>query len=235
MPQEHMLDASTATQMFDRATSVWHEGQSAALPASPAAGQLVSGQPASPASGQNNALSSQNEALFGQRDALQRAILNLHRANFDLWHEEDKARDPAATDARIATVKRAIDHLNQQRNDLVEVCDRLLLASLPSGPAPDAPLHSETPGMMLDRLSILTLKIYHTAEEVERANAPPGHAERNRERLAVLQSQREDLAACLDRLWDDVLHGRRRFKLYQQMKMYNDPSLNPAVYAAQKK
>ncbi len=207
-----MLDASTATQMFDRATSDWHEGQSAALPASTA---------------------------FGQRDALQRAILNLHRANFDLWHEEDKARDPAATDAQIAAVKRAIDRLNQQRNDLVELCDKLLLASLPSvsamtGSAPAAPLHSETPGMMLDRLSILTLKIYHTAEEVERANAPPGHAERNRDRLAVLQSQREDLAACLDRLWDDVLHGRRRFKLYQQMKMYNDPSLNPAVYAARK-
>ncbi len=206
-----MLDASTTIQMFDRATSAWHAD----------AGSDVSSPPASSAAGRTDA-------------DLQQEILNLHRANFDLWHQEDKARDPAATDAQIATVKRAIDRLNQQRNDLVEVCDRLLLAALPTGSPAPAPLHSETPGMMLDRLSILSLKTYHTAEEVTRADAPAGHAERNCERLAVLQAQRNDLSMCLDQLWDDALHGRRRFKLYQQLKMYNDPSLNPAMYTAPK-
>jgi len=74
------------------------------------------------------------------------------------------------------------------------------------------------------------LKIYHTREEAERPDAPAGHAERNRERLAILEDQRADLAGCLDALWRETLAGTRRFKLYRQLKMYNDPTLNPAVY-----
>lgn len=97
-------------------------------------------------------------------------------------------------------------------------------------PNPQAPLHSESPGLMIDRLSILALKIYHTREEAERADAPAGHAARNRERLAILEEQRNDLAGCLDALWRETLAGTRRFKLYRQLKMYNDPSLNPAIY-----
>jgi hypothetical protein len=125
-----------------------------------------------------------------------------------------------------------VDSTNQRRNDLAEGLDRTLLAWLePQGlPSAAAALHSETPGLMIDRLSILALKIYHTREEAERADAPAGHAERNRARLAILLEQRADLAACLDALWSEVLAGRRRFKLYRQLKMYNDPSLNPAVY-----
>ena len=84
--------------------------------------------------------------------------------------------------------------------------------------------------MIIDRLSILSLKIYHTREETERAGAPPGHAERNLDRLAILELQRADLANCLDQLWRETLHGDRRFKIYRQLKMYNDPSLNPAIY-----
>jgi hypothetical protein len=91
-------------------------------------------------------------------------------------------------------------------------------------------LHSETPGLMIDRLSILSLKIYHTREEAERSDAPAGHVQRNLERLAILEEQRSDLAACLDALWRETLAGTRRFKLYRQLKMYNDPSLNPAIY-----
>ncbi len=83
---------------------------------------------------------------------------------------------------------------------------------------------------MIDRLSILSLKIYHTREESCREDAPAGHAERNCERLVILEEQRADLAHCLDTLWSDILAGKRRFKLYRQMKMYNDPSLNPAIY-----
>jgi len=84
--------------------------------------------------------------------------------------------------------------------------------------------------MMIDRLSILTLKIYHTREEAERKDAPTGHSELNSSRLAILEEQRGDLAGCLDALWQETLGGKRRFKLYRQLKMYNDPTLNPAIY-----
>ena len=155
-----------------------------------------------------------------------------HRANFDLWHTEDEARRPGATDAEITDVKRRIDTTNQRRNDLVEQIDNFLLHELSRHklPTPNTPLNSETPGLMIDRLSILSLKIFHTREESERKDAPPGHAERNVARLVVLREQRSDLADCLDALWRETLAGTRRFKLYRQMKMYNDPDLNPAIY-----
>jgi len=159
-------------------------------------------------------------------------VTRQHRANFDLWHIEDEARMPGLTDAELARVKRQIDATNQQRNDLSEELDRALLDWLgPRGlPHPEAPLHSESPGLIIDRLSILSLKIYHTGEETERPDAPAGHAERNRNRLAVLVEQRSDLAGCLDALWSETLAHKRRFKLYRQLKMYNDPTLNPAIY-----
>jgi hypothetical protein len=159
-------------------------------------------------------------------------VARQHRANYDLWHIEDEARTPGATDADLANVKRRIDTTNQLRNDLAEQLDCTLLDWLASRglPTPDAPLHSESPGLMIDRLSILALKIYHTREEAERPIAPEGHGDRNRSRLAVLEEQRADLARCLDALWRDTLAGKRRFKLYRQMKMYNDPTLNPAIY-----
>ena len=159
-------------------------------------------------------------------------VARQHRANFDLWHIEDEARTPGATDADLANVKRRIDTTNQLRNDLVEDLDRALLEWLAARRLPnaDALLNSESPGLVIDRLSILALKIYHTREEAERHDAPPGHADRNRSRLAILEEQRADLAHCLDALWRDTLAGTRRFKLYRQLKMYNDPTLNPAIY-----
>jgi hypothetical protein len=162
------------------------------------------------------------------------AVGRQHRSNFELWHVEDEARSPGASEADLAGVKRRVDVINQLRNDLAEQLDRLLLGWLePKGlPNPAAELNSESPGLMIDRLSILALKIYHTREEAERAGAPEGHAERNLERLAVLEEQRQDLAACLDALWRETLKGTRRFKLYRQLKMYNDPALNPAIYRA---
>ncbi len=156
-----------------------------------------------------------------------------HRANFELWHEEDLARDPAATDATIAADKHAIDLLNQRRNDVVEHMDQWLLnwlqsSGIPIDPA--APLNSETPGLILDRLSILALKIFHTREEAHRPTATSAHRQRNCTRLALLEEQRRDLAGCLEALWEQVVAGKRRFKLYRQMKMYNDPDLNPVLY-----
>jgi hypothetical protein len=159
-------------------------------------------------------------------------VARQHGANFDLWHIEDEARAPGATCEVLAGVKRRIDTTNQRRNDLAEEMDRMLLAWLAARGLPnaEAPLNSESPGLMIDRLSILALKMYHTRDEAERRDAPEGHAVRNRERLAVLTEQRADLAMCLDALWEETLKGTRRFKLYRQMKMYNDPDLNPAIY-----
>lgn len=161
-------------------------------------------------------------------DALLAIAVAQHRANFDLWHEEDKARAPGAPDTEIVRVKHVIDMLNQRRNDLMEKIDQWLLEQLDQNEA--APLNSETPGLMIDRLSVLALKIYHTREEAHRVSATETHRQRNLNRLAQLEEQRADLAGCLDALWAEVLCGTRRFKLYRQMKMYNDPDLNPAMY-----
>jgi hypothetical protein len=158
-----------------------------------------------------------------------RTVLRQHRANFELWHEEDRARDPEAPDARIAEGKHAIDLLNQARNDGMEALDTALLAAAPE--QQEGSLHSETPGMMIDRLSILSLKIFHTADEIVRRDVEQTHRDRNRLRLETLQEQRNDLARALDDLWADVAARKRRFKLYRQMKMYNDPTLNPVLYS----
>jgi hypothetical protein len=165
-------------------------------------------------------------------DGFDTMIEELHHANFELWHQEDKARDVHSGDAAIAAAKRAIDSINQRRNNQIERCDEVLLEALSAERLPNsqAELHSETPGMMLDRLSILSLKLFHTREETERSPSPPGHRERNLRRLAILETQRTDLASCLDRLWQRVLRGEWRFQVYRQLKMYNDPDLNPVLY-----
>jgi hypothetical protein len=164
----------------------------------------------------------------------ERTVAAQHLANFELWHAEDMARTPQASDQDLAQIKRFIDRANQRRNDLSEQCDVFLLNFLGEQnlPSADAELHSESPGLILDRLSILSLKLFHTREEIDRPEAPPGHRERNLQRLEILVEQRDDLAASLDRLWQQVMDRQRRFKLYRQLKMYNDPALNPAVYSA---
>jgi hypothetical protein len=199
-----LLTIRSIPSMHDESTIRWHAPDPAPEPASP--------QPAL---------------------ALNHMLLAHHRANYDLWHTEDRARAPHATDAALAEVKRTIDRVNQRRNDLTELIDTHLLAELASQDLPNmrAELHSESPGLMIDRLSILALRLYHTREELARPNAPAGHADRNQARLAILLEQREDLACCLNRLWNLVLTGQRRFKIYRQLKMYNDPALNPVLYA----
>jgi hypothetical protein len=195
-----MLDARQIVRLQGDATAAWHVHQ---------------------------ALDAETYNLLDEFNAL---TLTQHRANFHLWHQEDEARDPTASDQLIASVKHSIDRLNQERNDAVEQIDLRLLAAA-GDQNPEAPLHSETPGLMIDRLSILALKVYHTSEEAHRSSASEEHHRKNYIRLALLEEQRADLAACLDALWAEVLSGRRRFKLYRQMKMYNDPDLNPVMYA----
>jgi hypothetical protein len=164
-------------------------------------------------------------------DFLQTVLAN-HLANFNIWHAEDETRLPEASDHRVARAKHIIDRENQRRNDFAELCDTILLDYLGRHSLPnlDAEQHTETPGGIIDRLSILSLRLFHTAEEVYRMDAPAGHAERNRERHHILIEQCDDLVKGLDRLWQQVLAGERRFRQNRQLKMYNDPSLNPALY-----
>jgi hypothetical protein len=198
-----LVDVRAIVQLQDERTRLWHS--------------------ATPELGQQGA--SESFASLAE---------TLHAANFTLWHAEDDARQPSAGDAAIAAAKRRIDRVNQLRNDATERIDACLLASLAAGGVTQGgPQHSETPGMMVDRLSILSLKLFHTREELDRAGAPPGHRERNAARLAVLEEQREDLVRCLEQLWTDVCAGRRFFRQYRQLKMYNDPELNPAIYGKQ--
>ena len=164
-------------------------------------------------------------------DGLESLVIQQHQQNFALWHEEDRARAARASAEDIAQTKRNIDALNQLRNDLVEAIDCELLQQLESAQVKmTGELHSETPGMIIDRLSILSLKIFHTREQTERNDVASEHIQRNRERLEVLLQQRKDLGDCLTLLWRDFQTGRRRFKLYRQLKMYNDPELNPEIY-----
>ena len=207
------LLAQTVVGLHDRQTHAWHQ---------PAASTDLQGE-------------AQTTAKEDAGPDFLATVERQHRANFDLWHIEDEARRPGASDREIASTKRRIDRTNQQRNDLAEQLDLLLLSQLePRGlPCPSAPLNSESPGLIVDRLSILALKIFHTREEIDRPNPPEGHGERNRSRLAILEEQRRDLAGCLDDLWQQTLAGTRRFRLYKQLKMYNDPALNPAIYGRQ--
>lgn len=165
------------------------------------------------------------------------AVCEQHACNFRLWHEEDIARSPDATDERIAAVKRAIDKHNQQRNDRIEHLDELLLAQLDEQgivTPDDAPLNTETPGSATDRLSILALRMFHLEEELARSDASEEHKQKVATRLAICRVQRHDLSQALERLLLDIFAGRKRLKVYRQLKMYNDPTLNPYLYKARK-
>ena len=156
-----------------------------------------------------------------------------HYVNFELWHQEDMARDPDAPDSKIAAVKRAIDVLNQLRNDMIEQMDQYLLDALQSKNikyTADAEMNSETPGSIIDRLSINALKIYHMDEEIQRLDVTDEHRKKCSGKLSVLQDQRNDLKKSLETLLADLSSGKKRLKVYQQMKMYNDESLNPVLY-----
>ncbi|MBI1284067.1 MAG: DUF4254 domain-containing protein [Thiobacillus sp.] len=162
---------------------------------------------------------------------LWRAIEDNHRCNVALWDEEDQARRRDVPDSDIANSKRLIDGHNQRRNDAIERIDEQVLTALPSLPT-SARLHSETVGALIDRLSILSLKIFHMDWQTRRADADAAHHAMSRARLSRLQEQRADLGGCLDELTRGCLAGTLRFKVYRQFKMYNDPKFNPWLSAS---
>ena len=160
-------------------------------------------------------------------------VCRQHQFNFLLWHEEDIARSPDVGDERIAAVKRAIDRYNQQRNDAIEQIDEALVQMLAaSGAAPlvGAQLNTETPGAAIDRLSIMALRIYHLEEQAARNDVDQAHRQKVEERLNRCQAQHADLSQSLAELLADLQAGRKLLKVYRQMKMYNDPTLNPYLY-----
>jgi hypothetical protein len=164
-----------------------------------------------------------------------RWIETNHRCNCLLWNEEDLARRREVADSAIAANKRAIDGFNQRRNDAIEKIDEALLERIASiAQAKDAWQNSETAGSIVDRLSILALKIFHMRAQATRADASAEHRAACRDKLARLELQRGDLARCLDTLLALAAAGRAHWRIYRQFKMYNDATLNPYLYGGKR-
>ena len=151
------------------------------------------------------------------------------------WHLEDIIRDPHIDPVEALNLKRRIDRSNQDRTDLVEQIDsyfRMIYNDVK--PLADATINTESPAWAVDRLSILALKIYHMKEQVDRSDASDEHIDKCQKKLNVLLEQQVDLGTAIDQLLDDIKVGRKYMKVYRQMKMYNDPSTNPILYANKK-
>lgn len=151
------------------------------------------------------------------------------------WHLEDIIRNPEIDPVVALRIKRRIDKSNQDRTDLVEMIDSYFLDKFKAVvPKTDATINTESPAWAIDRLSILVLKIYHMQEEVNRKDASSEHIALCRQKLNVLQEQQKDLSTAIDQLLEDIEKGDKYMKVYKQMKMYNDPALNPVLYAREK-
>ncbi len=151
------------------------------------------------------------------------------------WHLEDIIRDPAIDPVEALKIKRRIDASNQERTDMVEYIDSYFLQKYQGvTPLPGASINTETPAWAIDRLSILALKIYHMRQETLRGDVSDDHRAACQKKLDTLLEQRVDLSTAIEGLLADIAAGRKYMKLYKQMKMYNDPALNPVLYGQKK-
>ncbi|KGL53462.1 hypothetical protein HQ29_02520 [Porphyromonas canoris] len=146
------------------------------------------------------------------------------------WDMEDIIRNPDIDPVEALAMKRRIDRSNQERTDLVELIDSYFLDLYKDVcPEKDAKINTESPAWALDRMSILQLKIYHMREQTKRTDASEEHKKACEQKLQVLFEQEKDLATAVDELLEDIAKGRKYMKVYKQMKMYNDPAMNPLL------
>lgn len=168
--------------------------------------------------------------------SLEYILYKKNQVDTTQWHVEDEIRRQDIPDAEIARLKREIDRLNQERTDTVEILDDYFLSYYKDIEKEEsAKMNSETPAWLIDRISILELKIYHMKEQTERTDVGTEHIQSCQKKLNVLFEQRKDMSLCLDELFDDLKSGKKYMKVYRQMKMYNTKELNPALYNKDKK
>lgn len=152
------------------------------------------------------------------------------------WHLEDMVRNPQIDPVTGLAVKKRIDVSNQIRTDMVENIDDFFLHQYAAvKPVEKARINTESPAWAIDRLSIIALKIYHMTVEVNRTDAGEAHIKACVDKLAILSAQKKDLSTAIDELLQDIASGVKYMKVYKQMKMYNDPGLNPVLYQLQPK
>jgi hypothetical protein len=198
-----MINASLCNQIFDQSITVYHQ------------------------------LDNVDQALDNPFPEQSIEALLFHKNWIDTvqWHLEDIVRDPNIDPVSGLALKRRIDKSNQERTDLVEYVDSYFLQLFQSVTIQHAAtLNTESPAWAIDRLSILALKIYHMRLETLRSDASKAHIIACQQKLDVLLEQRKDLSAAIDMLLSDMLEGKKYMKVYKQMKMYNDPELNPVLY-----
>ncbi|MGQ3889590.1 DUF4254 domain-containing protein [Legionella sp. CNM-1927-20] len=175
-----------------------------------------------------------NEVTYSHKNFLALVEEN-HGFNYKLWHAEDKARRDDMGYEFVYQAKREIDYYNQQRNNRMEAIDEWLFTYLKPAPQSEfCPTHSETPGMIIDRLSILALKIYHMKQQTLRQEVNKEHIFQCEQKLDILLQQQSQLSLCLEQLLKEFKNQTRTFRIYRQLKMYNDPSLNPQLYQNEK-
>jgi len=172
----------------------------------------------------------QYQLKYDGSETLYRHIEANHFFNTNLWNEEDLARRQKVSDTEIANNKRAIDKFNQARNDCIEKIDNFIIENMSALNHMYGKQNSESLGSIIDRLSILSLKIFHMSAQTKRFDVKESHIEICSEKLKILHKQRVDLSVCFDELVDDSQNKVRHFKQYKQFKMYNDPNLNPKIY-----
>jgi hypothetical protein len=170
-----------------------------------------------------------------EKDSFEHLLFLKNWVDTVQWHLEDIIRSPEISGQEVLAIKRRIDASNQHRTDLVEFIDGWFFNKFSTVKAnADASFNTETPAWAVDRLSILELKIYHMQVEALREDASEEHRNACQKKLDVLLTQREDMCTSITQLLDDFASGKKYMKLYKQMKMYNDESLNPVLYNQKK-
>jgi len=217
MPPVHFDDVSSA------AISAFHDSR------------LAESDPAPAMFGDASGVASEVASEVASGVSIWPWIETNHKYNRLLWDEEDRARRRDVADSEIAANKRAIDGFNQRRNDAIEKIDEALLLRLAEiAVASDAWHNSETAGSIVDRLSILSLKVFHMGVQAARLDATAEHRAQCEARHSRLLLQRAELGRCLDTLLAHAKDGRAYWRIYRQFKMYNDAALNPYLYGAKR-